>query len=149
MYTYEKSVHINTDVDTLFEFHRNPDNLTKISPDNINVKLVSISQVPVEEGTEIKLLLSKFFVKQKWNVRIKECEHPRLIVDEQTKGPFKYWLHYHIFKEAEGGSRMIDKVEYIPPFGAVGKLFLPVIKLQLDKMFTYRHEITKKLLGND
>jgi hypothetical protein len=53
---------------------------------------------------------------------ITEWERPRRFVDEQHSGPFKSFRHEHQFSVVEHGTQMIDRVEFVAPFGPVGRL---------------------------
>lgn len=53
---------------------------------------------------------------------ITEYEYPARFVDEQQRGPFRRWRHEHTFAAADGGTRMIDVVEFRSPLGPAGAL---------------------------
>jgi len=53
---------------------------------------------------------------------ITEYERPTRFVDEQTRGPFARWRHEHRFEPNNGGTRMVDVVDYRSPLGPLGSL---------------------------
>lgn len=53
---------------------------------------------------------------------ISEYDAPHRFVDEQMSGPFRRWWHEHRFEPADGGTRMIDVVEFESPLGPVGSV---------------------------
>lgn len=53
---------------------------------------------------------------------ITEWERPRRFVDEQHEGPFKSFRHEHLFASVQAGTHMIDRVEFVAPFGPIGRL---------------------------
>jgi hypothetical protein len=53
---------------------------------------------------------------------ITEWDRPRRFVDEQHKGPFKYFRHEHRFVAVDNGTQMLDSVEFAAPFGPIGRL---------------------------
>ena len=146
-YRLEKSVLLNCGIDELFEFHRDTNNLEKVSPQNLDVKIIKMDEVPMKQGSKVDLKISKFGIGIKWKIKILNLEHPNLISDLQEKGPFKYWLHHHRFEEVENGTLMRDEVIFIPPFGFLGLPLVPFIKLNLTKMFEYRHLKMKEIFG--
>ena len=67
-------------------------------------------------------------------------------LDRQLSGPFAKWEHRHHFTESEAGtsSTLTDDITYKLPFGFPGALFGgPIIKPKLNRMFRYRHDVTK------
>lgn len=144
-YTFEKSVLINTDLSRLFYFHADSNNIKLISPKSISTDLVHISDIPLKQDSIVIVRLRKFIFAIFWHLRILDFNPPYLITDLQERGIFKYWLHYHIFERENGKVKMTDRVEFIPPFGFIGKLFLPVIYKILNSMFDFRHKRTVEL----
>ena len=52
---------------------------------------------------------------------ITEYQPPSRYVDEQQRGPFRWWWHEHTFTAlANGQTQMIDAVEFQSPFGLPG-----------------------------
>jgi ligand-binding SRPBCC domain-containing protein len=47
---------------------------------------------------------------------------PQRFIDEQVRGPFHRFHHEHLFESVDGGSRMIDIVEFEAPAGWLGRL---------------------------
>jgi ligand-binding SRPBCC domain-containing protein len=44
---------------------------------------------------------------------------------------------------------MTDRVEYRLPFHAAGSLALPLVRRQLDRIFSYRAGTIRQLLGSE
>jgi len=145
MLIFEKSILIKSDIDRLFSFHRDPNNLSKISPSFVKVNIKSISELPLEKDSYAFLEIKVLGFNTSWEVKIKECVEPHLVKDIQIRGLFKYWQHDHIFEQQGSYVKMTDRVEYLPPFGFWGYLFTPVIYFVLRSMFKFRHQKTKKL----
>ncbi|MBK8983562.1 MAG: hypothetical protein IPM38_14900 [Ignavibacteria bacterium] len=102
MYILEKSILINCTVKEAFEFHSDTNNLSKISPGNINVSIIKL-ELPLKKGSGIELKIKQFgLLTSVWKLRIRNFEPFRLITDELISGPFKYWEHDHIFTEKNG-----------------------------------------------
>lgn len=59
-----------------------------------------------------------------WRVRSRITEHdrPSRFVDEMVAGPFRRWRHVHRFEATEGGTLMVDEVDYAAPLGPLGRL---------------------------
>lgn len=54
--------------------------------------------------------------------RVSEHDAPQRFVDEQVSGPFRRWWHEHTFVAERGGTRMTDTVEFLAPFGPLGRV---------------------------
>lgn len=60
---------------------------------------------------------------RRMTVEITSMDRPRHFRDEQTDGPFKSFVHDHLFEEAgDGVTRMTDRVAFASPFGIVGRV---------------------------
>lgn len=146
MMRYEKSSLIRCDIEELFSFHLDLKNLQAITPKDTKVSLVGEVFTP-KEGDILRLKTLKNFIPIDWEVLIQKVEKPNILVDLAIKSPFSFWEHSHIFIQKEDGMcELKDVVKYKAPFGFIGVLFDFFVSYELEKMFTYRHEVTKKIL---
>lgn len=146
MQTFEKvSIIKNCDIDELFDFHLDISNLKNITPPDTKVELLNKDFVP-HEGGVLRIKTVKHFIPTIWEVRIDKLQRPSLLVDIAVKSPFKYWEHSHVFTKRGNVCELKDIVTYELPFGKIGSFFNFFIKRELENMFEFRHEITKKLL---
>jgi ligand-binding SRPBCC domain-containing protein len=53
---------------------------------------------------------------------VTRCEPPRLLEDQQVRGPFASLHHRHEFLPADGGTRMLDTFIFRPPLGVLGRI---------------------------
>ncbi|HVG31727.1 MAG TPA: SRPBCC family protein [Pyrinomonadaceae bacterium] len=74
-----------------------------------------------------------FYVRQRLTSRITAMERPRMFVDEMQRGAFKRWHHLHTFEPRNGGTLMLDEVDYESPLGILG---LIADRLFLEKYMT-------------
>lgn len=143
----EKSIIIDCPVKKAFEFHSDTNNLKKITPDSIKVNIIRMD-LPLKKGSEILLEIKQFgFLKNKWLIRLTEFNENSQITDTQINGPFKNWVHEHIFEEVNGKTKMTDRIRYELPFGILGILADKIlIHKMIEKQFEFRHKVTKELL---
>ena len=75
-----------------------------------------------------------------------EYEPGRMFADRMLKGPFKSWLHRHIVTPRSPEQCVLtDDIEYELPLGLPGRIVgAPIARWQLQKMFDYRHEVTRR-----
>ncbi|WP_217697966.1 SRPBCC family protein [Sinomonas mesophila] len=66
-------------------------------------------------------------------------------VDEQIRGPFKYWRHEHSFEsDGRGGTVMHDSIDFAAPLGPVGTIVeLGILNRYLPKLIRHRNEHIK------
>ena len=147
MQTFIKSSYINCDTKSLFDFHLDTNNLTKITPTNIKVELLTKDFKPVVSQV-LKIKSTKYFIPMMWEVKIEKIEEPNLLVDIALKSPFKFWEHKHIFINHGNFSELKDVITFKMPFGILGDLLSFFVKKDLQNMFDYRHKITKNILEN-
>lgn len=147
MQTFIKSSYINCDIKSLFDFHLDTNNLTKITPTNIKVELLTKDFKPVVSQI-LKIKSTKYFIPMIWEVKIEKIEEPNLLVDIALKSPFKFWEHKHIFINHGNFSELKDVITFKMPFGILGDLLSFFVKKDLQNMFDYRHKVTKNILEN-
>jgi ligand-binding SRPBCC domain-containing protein len=141
----EKCSVIKCPPDRLFEFFLDPNNLSKISPPGFGVSELEV-EVPLKAGAEFSMRSQNGLLRFRWRGRVAQLEPPRLMVDEQLRGPFRRFRHTHQFRDAGGATLVIDRVEYTPPLGPIGALLDPIfIRPRLRRYFEYRHRRLKEL----
>ena len=74
----------------------------------------------------------------RWRTRIVDYDTPRGFTDVQLDGPYRRWEHRHSFTRVEGGTRVDDRIEYELPLGPLGRLAHPIVRSELERIFTYR-----------
>jgi ligand-binding SRPBCC domain-containing protein len=143
---YQKSIHINAPVDAVFHFHDDTRNLIKITPPSIKVSFTTRGAQGL--GQDIFLSVRQFgLLTTSWHVQITEYQPPTRMVDEQIKGPFASWKQSRVIAATQDGSTLTDIVDYTLPFGPVGRLIdALVVRKQIEAMFEYRQQATKRLL---
>lgn len=76
----------------------------------------------LSEGDEVTWQAWHFAVPLRMSSRITQFHFPESFTDEQVRGPFRFFRHVHEFIPDDGGTLMIDRVEFAAPFGVVGRL---------------------------
>ncbi|MEZ5429568.1 MAG: SRPBCC family protein [Pyrinomonadaceae bacterium] len=129
----------------VFAFHQLPDALERLMPPWEEARVIrkaDITEIGSRAVIEQKLL-GLFPVR--WVAEHTAYDPPRMFEDVQISGPFKSWRHRHIVKPHENGSILRDEIEFEPPFWYLGMAAAPfVIKPKIEKMFEYRHRVTKE-----
>lgn len=145
MHIFEKSSFIKCSVKNLYDFHLNSSNLVKITPKDIKVTLLNDFQAT--EGSLLRLKVVKNFIPIFWEVKIEKLKEPDLLIDVALKSPFKEWRHSHMFTQVEENlCELRDTIEYSLPFEPISSFMSYFIDRDLESMFTFRHQITQKIL---
>lgn len=138
---------INTDINKLWNFISSPKNLSKITPDYMDFKI--LSEIPNEmyEGLIISYTVRPILgIKLNWVTEITHIKNNKYFIDEQRQGPYKMWHHEHILEETNDGIIMRDKLSYIPPFGIFGQILNKLfIQKQINRIFEYRTKILDEI----
>lgn len=99
-------------------------------------------------GESVTWSARHFGVRFRMTSRITAHERPTRFVDEQTSGPFRRWWHEHEFEAVgEGATRMIDRVEFEAPFGALGRLAERlVLERYMERLIVQRNDWLRRRL---
>jgi ligand-binding SRPBCC domain-containing protein len=96
----------------------------------------------MHEGTLIDYQLRVRGLPVCWRTRISAWQPPHRFVDEQLRGPYRQWIHEHIFEPRDGGTLCRDIVKYAVPFDfLVHPLF---VRRDVEKIFAFRAAALKK-----
>lgn len=134
-------------IDEVFAFFADAGNLERITPPELNFRILTPVPLAVAQGTFIDYRLHLFGLPFSWKTEITCWDPPHQFVDEQRQGPYRQWIHRHRFSAAPGGTLMEDEVLYQLPLAPLGELTLPLIRLQLGRIFNYRKVAIRSILG--
>ena len=146
IYELNKTQFINQPIDIVFNFFSKPENLALITPSKLAFKILTPTPIMITKGTLIDytIRLMKFSVH--WRTLITKYNPPHEFVDEQIKGPYKFWHHTHTFKVIDSGVEISDTVTYSIPMGILGQVLHQIwIKKELEKIFDYRKMVIDRL----
>jgi ligand-binding SRPBCC domain-containing protein len=136
------------DLATVFAFFKDPRNLEAITPPWLGFRIDSSTDERVRPGTRIAYRLRLHGIPLRWESRITEYAEESHFADEQLKGPYARWYHRHVFRAVPGGVEMTDDVEYVLPFGLLGRLVhWLVVRRQLRAIFDYRTAVITQRFG--
>ena len=140
-----KQTLIRASPERVFEFHEQPNVLTLLTPPSESARVIQsakISEVGAQAIIETRILGP---IKARWVAEHTLYEPPHRFEDIQVKGPFRSWRHRHIVEPVADSAILRDEIDYEPPFGFLGRLVAPIlIKKRLQKLFDYRHEVTRR-----
>lgn len=147
IHTLERRTWLPRRIEEVFEFFADAGNLERITPPELRFRIATARPIEMRPGTLIDYRLSLFGVPFDWHTEITGWQPPRRFVDTQLAGPYRRWIHLHEFTDERGGTRMMDRVEYVLPLGRLGLVAKPLVRRQLDRIFDYREQAIQRLLG--
>lgn len=157
MAVYERTVWVGAPLDEVWAFHSGVEGLVELTPDWLHLQVESVTGPAgesdpgvLEEGAMVQLSTRPFGLgpRQSWTSRIVErTRQPDSAVfrDSMEAGPFREWRHTHRFYAEDGGTRIVDRIEYEVPFGPFRRLSGLAWPF-FEPMFAYRHRRTKAVL---
>ena len=142
---------IPASVEECWAFFSDPRNLSRITPPELDFRVLSELPAKVHPGLMIRYKVRPLFgIALTWLTEITHVEEPRYFVDEQRVGPYAMWHHEHWFRALEDGrTEARDCVHYIVPFGPLGEFVRPLlVEPQLQKIFGFREQAVAKIFGD-
>jgi ligand-binding SRPBCC domain-containing protein len=132
----------------VFAFFSSAQNLERITPPWLGFRLLHREAIAMRPGTLIDYRLRLHGLPVRWTSLIETWEENRRFVDQQVRGPYRFWRHEHRFTEEGSGTRVHDHVEYLLPLGRPGRAVgLALVRRDLRRIFDYRRSAVARLLG--
>jgi len=131
----------------VFAFFAEAGNLERLTPPELKFRILTPTPIAMRPGALIDYALSLFGVRFSWRSEITVWEPETRFVDIQVRGPYAEWVHTHTFEDVPGGTRIRDYVRYRLPLAPLGNIALPVVRVQLRRIFDYREAVTRRLMA--
>ena len=141
MHTIRQEQFLPIALDKAWAFFATPENLNRITPEDMVFQITSELPEKMYEGLIITYVIKPVFnIPVNWRTEITHIREYEYFVDEQRKGPYRVWHHEHHFKEVDGGVLMTDVVQYDIGKSLLGwiagKLF---VHKRVKQIFDYRY----------
>lgn len=147
--TLATAIELPLGIEEVFAFFAAAENLERITPPELGFRIQSPLPIDIAKDIRIDYRLSLFGLPFNWRSLISHWDPPHSFVDEQIKGPYALWHHTHTFTTTPTGTLIADRVLYRLPLWPLGQLALPVVKLQLRRIFSYRQQAISRILLGD
>ncbi len=142
----EQELIIERPIEEVFPFFADARNLPLLIPDWISFRMVTPEPVVMAQGTHIAYTVRLHRIPFAWRREITVWEPPYCFVDEQRKGPYRWWIHTHRFEELDAGRTMVrDFVRYGVPGGTVVHKLL--VERDLRRIFSHRRRKLQEIFA--
>jgi ligand-binding SRPBCC domain-containing protein len=131
----------------VFEFFADAGNLEKITPPELQFHIITPQPMRLGQDSiiEYDLRLRGFLIH--WRTLISKWDPPFEFIDEQIRGPYKQWIHRHVFTELPNGDTSIeDIVHYRLPVEPLGDLLHFMVRGELERIFDFRQKAVEEIL---
>ena len=130
----------------VFEFFADAGNLERITPPELNFKIITPQPIDIKKGALIDYQLKLRGIPITWKTEITLWNPPHSFVDTALKSPYKQWIHLHTFEQrANGETIMKDIVRYRLPLEPLGDLAHWYVKKELKYIFDYRYKVIEEI----
>jgi ligand-binding SRPBCC domain-containing protein len=133
----------------VFAFHELPDALERLIPPWEKTTVLQKADIskPGSRAIIETSILGLFTTR--WVAEHTAYDPPWYFEDTQISGPFRSWRHRHIVEPHPDGAILRDVIEYQMPIPVFGPLAAPLsVTPRLEKLFEYRHSVTKEWCEN-
>jgi ligand-binding SRPBCC domain-containing protein len=130
----------------VFAFFADAYRLETITPDWLHFHVLTPAPIDMQAGRIIDYRLRLRGIPLHWQSEISRWEPPEAFIDRQVRGPYRLWEHTHRFIERDGGTVVIDEVDYRVPGGRLIHWLL--VERDLRRIFEYRGRKLHELFGS-
>ena len=105
---------LNLPIKKVFDFFADAGNLERITPPELNFKIITPQPIDIRKGALIDYQLKLRGLPLTWKTEISVWNPPFEFIDRALKSPYRQWIHRHTFTEIEKNKTLIeDEVRYL------------------------------------
>ena len=112
IYTLKYKQFINENLDEVFSFFSNPENLSTITPKKLDFHILTPCPIEMYEGQLIDYTIKLLGKTIRWRTLIKKYGPPNMFINQQLSGPYSMWHHKHQFNQVDNGVEIIDMMPF-------------------------------------
>lgn len=148
--TLFRQTYVPAPIDKVFAFFSKAENLNRITPADLQFKILSPLQPVMQTGLLIDYQIKLRGIPMNWKTEITHWNPPHSFQDSQLKGPYLLWKHLHVFTKKGDSTLMTDKVYYrIPGFIFEPLLYRLFVRHKLNQIFDYREKAIQNIFAKE
>lgn len=141
--TFSMTTRIARPAEEVFAWHERPGAFARLQPPWERVELLAASG-GIRDGARVLVRTRVAGVPCTWFVEHRGYAAGRAFRDVMLRGPFASWEHVHRFEpDGADACRLTDTITYRLPAGAPGGWADGLVRRRLERMFAYRHALTR------
>ena len=144
IFDLEREITLPAPAAEVFGFFASAGNLQTLTPPWLHFEILN-PEVELRAGARIDYRLRLHGIPVRWQSEITVWEPPLRFVDEQTRGPYRLWVHEHRFEAIGGGTIVRDHVRYAVWGGAL--IRNAFVARDLERIFEFRTRRIREILG--
>jgi len=126
-------------VEEVYAYFSDPHRLDGFTPPFLRFELLSAPGRTLVPGMVVDYRLSWHGIPFFWRTLIEEVEPGRRFVDSQAVGPYRSFRHAHEFYPTDGGTLMVDRLEWTLPLAPLSCPFnAALVRPSLEAIFLHR-----------
>ena len=131
----------------VFDFLTDFNQLPLLLEDKMDVEVID-GAVELTEGSEYSFVMTRFRVSQRVRWKVSEVVKGSRVTYSQVEGIFPRWEHTLFFEDTgEGGTEVIDRLDYRLPFGILGLVISDlIVRKDLQNLLNERLEKACRIL---
>jgi ligand-binding SRPBCC domain-containing protein len=111
---------VNAQVEKVYEYYTNPDNIKEYWPRDVVKESESVSGSKNEEGSEMRVKGEYMGKEEEMKLQVVNKEPNRRLVTRQTEGPFKKWESIQEFQGNGNTTHIRHTIDYeLPTAGKI------------------------------
>ena len=120
--TFERRTVINAPVGVVFDLSLDIDTHLQSQARSRERAIAGVTSGRIGLGEQVTWRATHFGIPFTITSKVTELDRPNRFVDVQVRGPFHRFRHEHCFRQRGAETEMIDRIEFVAPLGAVGRL---------------------------
>lgn len=141
---FQKRSHFDHPPQDVFSWHSRRGALERLTPPWSGATVEGRSGTVRDDGATVTLRLPVGPVGVRWVAEHHDYVEGRSFRDEQKSGPFAEWNHTHRVEPEDGGSALVDHIEYRLPLAPLSSVASPLVQSMLETTFAWRHRRTRQ-----